>query len=82
MASVTNMPLPIRCHTVDDVLAAAKQQNYDNIIVCSETDNGFVVLHAGKDGPLTAAQIVWTLEGSKLMVIQPGNEMGDLPHAG
>jgi len=75
MNDVAQFPLPIRCNTVEDALAAAKQQNFDNIVICTETDDGFILLHSDKSEPLTAAKIVWILEGCKMMILQPGNEM-------
>ena len=65
--AVVALPPPPHCRSVDDALAVAKHMDLPNIVILSELDDGaMLVLHAVD---LTAAQLLWTLECGKRLLM-------------
>lgn len=63
--------IPPRHRSVADALGTAGKLNLTNIVILSETEAGLVLISAGTDELLTAAQVLWLLESGKNLLFRP-----------
>ena len=69
MADVKSLPIPEVCRTVEQALGAAKNANLSNVVILSETTEGFCFISAGTGEQLTAAECLWLIErGRKILM--------------
>jgi hypothetical protein len=69
--SVSSLPIPSRCRTVDQALGAAKNEGLSNVLILSETETGLLMINAGDGEPLTAAQCAWLLLKAQSILTSP-----------
>ena len=77
MSSVSALPLPQTCRSVDDALGAARLSGATNVLILSELEDGFLILN-GQDGgePLTMAQCVYLLRKAEHVMFGPWERIG------